>query len=153
MRAVALRLSPTVHATGDHGFSAVIAATALRTGFSGYVDDGANRWPAIRRSDAARLVRLALKSAAPGTVLYGVAEEGIPTRESAAAHAAALGVPARSVPAADAAAHFGWIGAFWAQDIPSSNALTRERLGWTPTGPTLLEDIAAGVYANPSHAL
>jgi hypothetical protein len=31
--------------------------------------------------------------------------------------------------------------------MSGSSAATQELLGWEPTGPTLLEDIAAGAYA------
>ena len=44
----------------------------------------------------------------------------------------------------DAAEHVGWIGSFSALDVPASNALTQERLGWTPTHPGLLADLEAG---------
>lgn len=147
VRTVALRFAPTVHGRGDHGFSATIAGVARRTGVSGYIGDGANRWPAVHRSDAATLVRLALEGSPAGSIVHAVAEEGIPTLRIAEAHAAVLGVPARSIAPDDAAAHFGWIAGFWGLDAPTSSALTRERLGWAPSGPTLLEDIADGVYA------
>ncbi|MBN9183795.1 MAG: 3-beta hydroxysteroid dehydrogenase, partial [Microbacterium sp.] len=110
------------------------------------VGDGANRWPAVHRLDAAHLVRLAIDDAAPGTVVHAVAEGGVPTRDIATAIGTALGVPAVSIAPEDAAAHFGWIGMFFAMDLPASSEFTRERFGWNPTHPTLLEDIAAGAY-------
>ncbi len=147
IRAIATRFSPTVHATGgDHGFVSVLAQTAREKGFSGYVGDGANRWPAVHRSDAARVVALGVEGAPAGTRLHAVGEEGIPTREIAEALGASLGLPVASVDPAEATAHFGWIGAFFGADIPASSALTRQLLGWTPTGLTLLEDIAEGAY-------
>ncbi|WP_454049867.1 SDR family oxidoreductase [Cellulomonas sp. Marseille-Q8402] len=146
VRPVALRFAPTVHGTGDRGFVARLVEVARERGFSAHVGAGANRWPAVHRSDVGRLVALALEKAEAGTAVHGVAEEGVPTRDVAAAIGAALGVPVRSVDPADAAAHFGWIGGLFALDAPASSALTRERLGWEPTGPTLLEDIAAGAY-------
>src|SRR6185312_15919057 len=99
------------------------------------------------RSDAARMVALGFESAPAGTRLHAVGEEGIATKQIAEALGSYLGLPVASVDAADAAAHFGWIGMFFGADIPASSALTRELLGWTPTGPTLLDDIAAGAYA------
>jgi nucleoside-diphosphate-sugar epimerase len=150
VRSIALRFAPTVHGAGDHGFSATIAAIARRTGVSGYIGDGSNRWPAVHRDDAGRLVRLAVESAEPGTRVHVVAEEGISTRTMAEAHAAVLGVPTVSIDPDDAAEHFGWLAMFLGLDVPTSNALTRERFGWQPSGPTLLEDIAAGVYADPT---
>jgi nucleoside-diphosphate-sugar epimerase len=103
----------------------------------------------VHRADAGRLVALALARAADAgdvPVVHAVGEEGVPARDIAAAIGRAAGVPVASVAPADAAAHFGWIGAFFALDLPASSALTRERLGWAPTGPTLLEDLAAGAY-------
>jgi hypothetical protein len=42
--------------------------------------------------------------------------------------------------------HFGFVGMIWAIDAPTSNALTRARLDWRPTGPGLLEDLDEGHY-------
>lgn len=147
VRPVALRFAPTVHGVGDHGFTAQLVAIARQRGVAGWVGDGAGRWPAVHRLEAARLVRLALEQAPAGGIVHAVGEEGIPTRTIAEAIGAAVGVPAASIAPEDAAEHFGWIGAFFGMDIPASNALTRERYGWSPTGPTLLEDLAAGAYA------
>lgn len=143
---VSVRFAPTVHGVGDHGFISSIVGAATTNGVSGYVGDGANRWPAVHRSDAARLVRLGLESAQPGSVLHAVAEKGIPTRDIAQAIGDGLGMPIASIAQDDAATHFGWIGAFLGMDIPSSSELTRAQLNWTPTGPTLAEDIASGAY-------
>ena len=147
IRPVALRFAPTVHGAGDHGFAAVLAGIARSTGVSGYVGDGANRWPAVHRSDAARLVRLALTDPDAPSVVHAVAEEGNPTRRIAEAIGAAVGVPVASIDPGDVDAHFGWIGRFFSSDIPASSALTRARLGWEPTGPTLFDDLAAGYYS------
>jgi hypothetical protein len=100
----------------------------------------------VHRSDAARLVVLGLDRALAGSRLHAVAEEGIPTREIAEAIGAALRLPVGSVDPAEVPAHFGWIGAFFAMDLTGTSAQTRERLGWTPTGATLTEDLAAGAY-------
>jgi nucleoside-diphosphate-sugar epimerase len=147
VRPVALRFAPTVHGAGDHGFTAFLAHIARTKGVAGYIGDGANRWPAVHRSDAARLVARALDDApAGGAVVHAVGEEGIATRDIAAALGAAIGVPVASIAPEDAPAHFEWIAGFFGVDIPASSARTQERFGWTPTGPTLLEDIAAGHY-------
>ncbi|WP_382309990.1 SDR family oxidoreductase [Herbiconiux sp. UC225_62] len=146
IRPVSLRFSPTVHGEGDHGFIATIVGVARAKGVSGYVGDGSNRWPAVHRSDAARMVTLALEKAPAGAVVHGVGEEGIPTRDIAEAIGQQLGVPVASVAPDAAAEHFGWIGAFFGLDIPASSALTQELLGWTPTGPTLLADLGSGAY-------
>ena len=143
---VSLRFAPTVHGDGDHGFTAVIADAARAHGASAYVGDGSGRWPAVHRSDAARLVRLALEQPAVATVVHVVAEEGIPTKEIAEALAARLGVPTQSITPETAQERLGWVAWVFAGDMPTSSALTRERYGWEPTGPTLLDDIAAGHY-------
>jgi nucleoside-diphosphate-sugar epimerase len=146
VRTVALRFAPTVHGEGDHGFTAVIAGVAREKGVSGYVGDGTNRWPAVHRSDAARLVARALEDSPAGSAVHATAEEGVPTREIAAVLGDQLGVPVVSIAPDRATDHFGWIGAFFGADVPASSALTRRRLGWAPTGPTLLADLAAGCY-------
>lgn len=143
---VALRFAPTVHGEGDHGFTAVLVDVARRTGVAGYVGDGANRWPAVHRSDAGRLVAKALEDPGAARVVHAVGEEGVAARDIAEAIGRGAGVPVASIAADDAEAHFGWIGRFFQLDIPASSTLTQERYDWRPTGPTLLEDLAAGHY-------
>lgn len=149
VRSVVLRFAPTVHGAGDHGFVAALVDAARRRGVSGYPGDGSNRWAAVHRSDAGRLVALALAKAAAGARLHVAAEEGVSTREIAEAIGRALDVPVASVAPDDAAEHFGWIGHWFAADGAASSTATRRQLGWDPTGPTLIEDIAAGAYTTP----
>ncbi len=146
VRVVPVRFAPTVHGAGDHGFIAILVGIAREKGFAGYVDDGANSWPAVHRSDAARAVRLGLEKAPAGTLLHAIGETAVPTRAIAEAIARGLGVAARSVAKDAAAAHFGWIGGLFGMDIPASSDLTQEFLGWTPSGSTLIEDLDSGVY-------
>jgi nucleoside-diphosphate-sugar epimerase len=146
VRTVSARFAPTVHGAGDHGFVAVLVGIARERGVSGYVGDGSNRWPAVHRSDAARLVRLGLEQAPAGSLLHAVAEEGVPTRDIAEAIGRGLGLPTEPVAPEDALTHFGWLGRFFALDMTASSDRTRQQLGWTPTGPTLLEDLDAGSY-------
>jgi len=144
---VSLRFAPTVHGTGgDHGFIALIARAARERGVSAYVGDGTNRWTAVNRLDAGRLVALALDKAPGGSVVHAVAEEAVTSRTIAEAIGAALGLAVVSVAPDRAVDHFGWIGSFFALDIPASAAITRERLGWLRTHPTLAEDISVGAY-------
>ncbi|MEU0094469.1 SDR family oxidoreductase [Kribbella sp. NPDC006257] len=143
---VVVRFAPTVHGDGDHGLIKHLVGIAREKGVAGYVDDGAGRWPAVHRSDAGRLVSLGLQKAPAGAILHAIAEEGVPTREIAEAIGRGLGVPAVSVTREDAPAHFGWIGGFFGMDVPTSSTLTQQLLGWTPTGPTLLEDLATDSY-------
>ena len=146
VRSSIVRFSPTVHGDGDHGFVAVLVAIARDKGVSGYLDDGANRWPAVHRLDAARLVRLTVEDAPAGSVLHAVADTGVPTRVIAEAIGRGLDVPVVSIPAERADDHFSWLGRFFGADAPASNTLTRELLGWEPTQPGLIEDLDQGHY-------
>ena len=146
VRSSVVRYPPTVHGDGDHGFMATLVGIARQRGAAGYVGDGSNRWPAVHRSDAARLTRLAVEAAPGGSVLHAVADEGVPFREIAEAMGRHLDLPTTSVAPADAAAHFSFLGHFVGLDSPASAAVTRELLGWEPTGPTLLEDLEQDHY-------
>ncbi|MFF1571692.1 SDR family oxidoreductase [Leifsonia sp. NPDC058292] len=146
IRSVALRFAPTVHGEGDHGFMAVLAGVAREKGVAAYVGDGSNRWPAVHQRDAAKLVALALEKAPAGSRMHAVAEEGVAARDIAGAIGAGLGLPVVSVAPEKASEHFGWIGGFFSLDVPASSRITRELLGWTPTHPTLFEDLRAGSY-------
>ena len=147
IRSMVVRFAPTVHgAGGDHGFIAVLAGIARDKGVSAYIGAGQNRWPAVIRLDAGKLVQLAIDKATPRSVLHAAAEEGVTTREIATALGQFLGLPVASIPAERAQQHFGWLGMFFGADIPASSARTRAQLGWEPTHAKLLEDIAAGHY-------
>ncbi|MGW0575532.1 SDR family oxidoreductase [Streptomyces sp. NPDC002920] len=146
VRSSVVRLSPTCHGEGDQGFMTTLVATARAKGVSGYVGDGANRWPAVHRLDTARLFRLAAEKAPAGAVLHGAAEEGVALRDVAEVIGRHLDVPVTSVAPGEAAEHFGWLGGFLAADVPVSSDLTRELLGWRPTRPGLLEDLDQGHY-------
>ena len=146
VRSSAIRLPPTVHGEGEHGFVPMLIAIARQTGVSGYVGDGSNRWPAVHRLDAARLYRLALESAPVGTRLHAVAEEGIAIREIADAIGTGLGVPVEPIPDERAAEHFAFLFLPLSLDNPTSSERTRQLVGWEPKQATLLEDIAAGHY-------
>jgi nucleoside-diphosphate-sugar epimerase len=146
VRSSVLRLPPTVHGDGDNGFIATFVAIARQRGVAGYVADGTNRWPAVHRSDAARLFRLAVESAPAGSMLHAVGDEGVPFRDIAAAMGRHLGVPTESVTPAAAAEHFSPLGHFVGLDSPATANITRELLGWEPSGPTLLEDLEEDHY-------
>ncbi|MEU2206644.1 SDR family oxidoreductase [Streptomyces hygroscopicus] len=146
IRSSVVRLSPTCHGEGDNGFMAALVAIARAKGVSGHVGDGTNRWPAVHRLDAARLFRLAVEKAPAGSVLHGVAEEGVPIRDIAEVIGRQLGLPVTSVAPEAAPEHFTWLSRFLGLDAPSSNTLTRELLGWQPTQPGLLEDLEEGHY-------
>jgi nucleoside-diphosphate-sugar epimerase len=146
VRTSLLRLPPSVHGEGDHGFVPFLIDIARRTGVSAYIGDGTNRWPAVHRLDAARLYRLAVEAAPAGTTLHAVAEEGVPTRDIAEVIGRHLGLPLRALSPAGAGDHFGWLAAFFAADVPASSAVTRERTGWEPVQPTLIADLEQGHY-------
>ena len=151
VRTIMVRFAPTVHDAGDHGFIPRVIAIAREKGVSGYIGDGSNRWPAVHRLDAARLVRLAVEAAPAGSALHAVGDEGVPIRDVAELIGRKLNVPLVSIAPEDAGEHFGWIGGFFGTDSPASNALTREWLGWEPTHPGLIEDLEQGHYFQLQH--
>jgi nucleoside-diphosphate-sugar epimerase len=147
VRSSVVRLPPVVHSSLDHhGFIPRLIATARAKGVSAYVGDGSNRWPALHTLDAAHLYRLALEGAPAGSRLHGAAEEGVPFRDIAGVIGRQLGVPVTSVAPEEAVAHFEFLGPLVGLDNPTSSAGTREELGWSPTHPGLLEDVAEGHY-------
>jgi nucleoside-diphosphate-sugar epimerase len=146
IRSIVLRLPPTVHGEGDHGFLAALVEIARSRSFAGYVGDGENRWPAVHRLDAAHLCCLALEHAPASTTLHAVADQGVPIRDIADMIARQLDIPTRSIPPANASEHFGFLAGFIASDRPATSSSTRELLRWQPVKPALLEDLAQGHY-------
>jgi nucleoside-diphosphate-sugar epimerase len=146
VRVSTVRLAPTVHGDGDHGFMSTIISVAREKGVSAYVGDGSNRWPAVHRLDAAHLFRLAVENAPAGSVLHGIADEGVSLRAVAEVIGRHLDVPVTALAPEDSAGHFGWLGHLLAADIPSSSTLTRELLAWQPMQPGLVEDLEKGHY-------
>jgi nucleoside-diphosphate-sugar epimerase len=144
VRSVLVMLPRSVHGKGErHGFVPQLITAARARGVSGYIGAGDNRWPAVHVRDAATLYRLALEKAPAATVLNAVADEGVPTRVIAETLARHLGLPARSLPAHE---FDGMLVNLLSTDMPASSAVTRELMGWTPTGPGLIEDIEQGHY-------
>ncbi|MBY9082224.1 SDR family oxidoreductase [Paenibacillus sp. HN-1] len=146
VRVSVLRLPLSVHGDGDRGFVPALIQIARSKGVSAYIGDGANRWPAVHRLDAARLYRLALESAPAGTLLHAVSNEGVPIRDIATVIGRRLGVPVASKSPEEAADHFGWLAHFVAADITASSTLTRDRLGWLPAQPGLIPDLDREAY-------
>lgn len=144
IRSAVVRLAPIVHGDGDGGFLTPLVMIARATGVSGYAGQGTNRWPAAHVNDVARLYRLGLESAPPGTVLHGVGEEGVELRAIAEAIADRAGLEARSIPDEQLVEHFGGFALFIGADCPTSFEKTRTLLGWEPTHVGLLDDIAQG---------
>jgi nucleoside-diphosphate-sugar epimerase len=141
VRASVLRLPPTVHGDGDHGFVPALIGIARAKGVSAYIGDGHNRWAAVHRLDAAHLFRLVLERGAAGARYHGVGEEGVPTRDIAQVIGKHLGIPVVAKSKDEAAEHFGWLGRFFAMDCPASSAETKQQLGWRPRHPGLIPDL------------
>jgi nucleoside-diphosphate-sugar epimerase len=151
VRSSVVRLPPTNHGDGDQGFVAALVGIARDKGVSGYIGDGANRWPAVHRRDSARLFRLALEQAPAGSTLHAVADGGVPIHDIAEVIGRHLDLPPVAISPEDAGEHFAWLAGFLALDSPASSALTRELLGWQPTNPGLIDDLDQGHYFhNPS---
>jgi nucleoside-diphosphate-sugar epimerase len=146
VRASVLRLPPSVHGNGDHGFVPRLISIAREKGVSAFIGEGLNRWPAVHQLDAAHLYRLALEEGSAAARYHGVADEGVPTREIAEVIGRHLNVPVVSKSREEAADHFGWIAMFFAMDSPASGAQTQERLGWRPVQPGLIADLNAEHY-------
>jgi nucleoside-diphosphate-sugar epimerase len=146
VRASLVRLPPSVHGDGDHGFVPALINVARQKGASGYVGDGLNRWPAVHRLDAAHLYRLVLEGGSGGATYHGVGEEGVRARDIAAVIGRRLNVPVIAKTRQEIAGHFGWIGNFFAIDCPASSAQTQQQLGWRPTRAGLITDLDDSRY-------
>nr|WP_295738863.1 SDR family oxidoreductase [uncultured Acidocella sp.] len=133
---------PQVHDPRRQGLVSYYIQLALQHGYLAIIGEGTNRWPAAARADVARLYRLALEAARPGAVYHAVAEEGVAMRDIARVLSAQLKLPVKSITPEEAQGYFGWLAMFAGHDMPASSAWTRATLGWTPTGPTMLEDLA-----------
>jgi nucleoside-diphosphate-sugar epimerase len=146
VRTILIGVPPVTHSSRDkHGFVPLLIGIARRTGVSGYLGDGANRWPAGHTLDVARLFRLALEKAPTGSALVASTEEGIGVREIAETIGRHLGIPAVSIAAADAGEHFAGFP-FIGYDITMRNDETRKLVGWDPSHPGLLADLEEGHY-------
>lgn len=146
VKVVVVRL-PQVHDTRRQGLVSPYVMIAREKGVAAYVGDGLNRWSAAHVSDVARLYRLAVEQGRAGERFNAVAEEGVAARDIAAVVGRGLGVPVASLTPEQAGEHFGWMGMFVGMDLRASSAWTRERLGWTPTGPGLIADLERMDYA------
>jgi nucleoside-diphosphate-sugar epimerase len=152
LRTAVVRLPPITHDEGDGGFLPALVQIARDKGMAAYIGDGAYRWPAGHRLDAARLYRLVLEKGEPGAAYHAVADEGVPMRQIAEAIAERLGLETASIDADQAANHYGWLGFLAGVDMPASSALTQERLGWRPTHPGLIEDIKTAAAIGAARA-
>ncbi|HBF32467.1 SDR family oxidoreductase [Rhizobium sp.] len=150
VRAIIMRLPPSVHGEGDYAFVPTLIDLAKKRGVSAYIGDGQNQWPAIHRFDAAKLYRLALETPSTTSTYHAVAEEGVTLHAIAEAIGKGLNLPVVSKAPEEAAEHFSWFAHFAAMDNRSSSAKTRELLGWQPSEPGLLSDLDGPSYFLPS---
>jgi nucleoside-diphosphate-sugar epimerase len=149
VRASVLRLPPSVHGNGDHGFVPRLISIAREKGVSAYIGDGLNRWPAVHRLDASRLYRLALEKGGAGERYHGVADEGVAARDIAEVIGRQLNVPVVRKSREEAADHFGWMAPFFGMSGPASSAQTQQQLGWRPVQPGLMADLDGEHYFEP----
>ncbi|WP_058187027.1 SDR family oxidoreductase [Terracidiphilus gabretensis] len=150
IRASTMRL-PQVHDPVKQGLITYVVQIAREKGVSAYVGEGLNRWPAAHVLDVAHLYRLALEKmeqdkGETGRKYHAVAEEGVTMREIAEVLGEGLKVPVVSISPEEAQAHFGWMAMFAGLDMPATSELTRQRLGWNPTGPGMIADLKAMKY-------
>lgn len=148
LKAMVVRNPRSVHGQGeDHGFVPMLATIAREKGFSAWVGEGDNLWPAVHRLDCARVYTLALERGTGGEAYHAIAEQGVPFRSIAEAVGRQLGLPARSISSDEADAHFGGIAMFAAGNGPASSERTRQELGWQPREPKIIADIERADYS------
>ena len=143
---------PQVHDTTKAGLITPLIAEARRAGAMAYVGEGSTRWAAAHVSDVAKLYVLALERGEPGARYHASAEAGVDARSIAEAIGKGSGLPVRSVGDDDIGHYFGWMAPFATLDMIASSSWTQALLGWKPTGPDLLSDLAAMDYSVPEAA-
>ncbi|TDV33876.1 nucleoside-diphosphate-sugar epimerase [Paraburkholderia caballeronis] len=149
VRSSIVRIPTIMHSTTDKaGFLPLLIGLAKEKGVIGYPGAGTNLWPAVHARDLASLFRLALEKGPAGKNWHAIADEGIPFRTIAEAIGSRLNLPAVPIPAdvLMLPGYFGFLANLVTLDLPASNAITRQTLGWEPTQPSLLADLDNGHY-------
>jgi len=131
-----------VHDPVSQGLITPLIEIFRQKGVCAYIEDGRNRWPAAHFTDVARLYRLVVERAEPNAKYHAVAEEGVTMRDIAEVLGRRLKLPVKSVGQGEVQEYFGWLSMFATLDMLASSAKTRQKLGWEPTGPKLLDDLA-----------
>ncbi|WP_102324416.1 SDR family oxidoreductase [Komagataeibacter saccharivorans] len=142
VRVATVRLAPSVHGIGDHGFIPIVIRLAREKGVSAYIGDGQNKWSGVYRLDAAKVYRLALEQGVTEAVYHAVADEAVPFRDIASIIGRRLDLPVEP----REREHFGWFANMAGGNMAASSARTRALLGWNPTGPSLLADLEQPAY-------
>jgi nucleoside-diphosphate-sugar epimerase len=142
VRVATVRLAPSVHGIGDHGFVPILVRMARQHGVSAFIGAGENCWSGVHRLDAARLYRLALEQGATETAYHAVADETVPFKAIAEVIGRQLGLPVESRDRE----HFAWFAGMAGGDMAVSSERTRKLLGWVPSGPSLLADLDQSAY-------
>jgi nucleoside-diphosphate-sugar epimerase len=149
VRSSIVRIPPLMHSTTDNaGFLPLLIALAKEKGVIGYPGDGTNLWSAVHSRDLASLFRLALEKSPAGKSWHATGDDGIAFREIAEAIGNRLDLPAVSIPAdvLMLPGYFGFLANLVTLNLPASNLITRQALGWEPTQPGLLADMDNGHY-------
>lgn len=132
---------PQVHDRDRHGLVTNLLQISAKTRISAYVGKGDNRWCGAHVQDVARLFRLAVEAGETGARWHAVAEGAIPFIGIASAVARRTGCGIVSLTPEEAQTHFGPFAHLVGADAWSTATLTRSRLDWTPSGPTLFDDL------------
>lgn len=141
-----VRLSPSTHGEGDHGFVPILIKMAREKNVSVYIGEGSNTWPAVHRLDAAQVFKLALEKKARGAYYHAVAEEGVEFRKIAEVIGQCLGVPVVSKSPEEATAHFTWFAHFASMNVKASSKLTQEKLGWHCSQSRLIANLQSAYF-------
>jgi len=141
-----VRLSPSVYGNSElgfkGGFGVMLAEMAKAKGFSAYIGDGSNVWPAVHRLDAAKLFRLALEKSEKGARYNAVNnDKQLSMKEFAELIGEKLNIPVKSLSAEEAPKYFTWMTFFVGADCPATSLQTQRKLEWNPSEKSFVEEL------------